>query len=61
MVPDTHLYLQIQSSLGSSEEKKNKSSYAVVRAKVKLVRIITTEGSIILYLFPLSNKRLTHY
>lgn len=40
MVFNTYFYLQIQFSLGSSEEK-NKSSYGVVRAKVKLVRIIT--------------------
>lgn len=41
MVFDIHLFIQIDFSLGSSEEKKINPVMGWLRAKVKLVRIIT--------------------
>lgn len=57
MVFDTHLYLKIQLSLGSSGGKK--SSYGMIKNKEgKLVRIITIE---VLLSISSSNKMLIHY
>lgn len=50
MIFDTHLYLKVQLSLGSSEGKK--SSYGMVKNKEgKLVRVITIEVLLSIFSF----------